>query len=245
MCRAQTPEREVTVALWFRKIMVGDPGGDMRWEDTLTRAEAVKTIIVMAGLVPANEAVGTPFSDVSGHWGAAYISAAVGNGYVQGYPDGMFRPNAMVSQAEFAVMIARFYKQLACVQLPPTPNVRFSPTWSVDEISGVPFLVKALDLAGPSSVSLEAPATRAWAGALLYQAIKDCGLLYDMEGTVASVEVGHIEVLVNDRLVSIDFAEDAVVLYKGHEQAKDLLQFGERVGVIISATGECNLLSVE
>ncbi|MBD2847049.1 S-layer homology domain-containing protein [Paenibacillus sp. IB182496] len=44
------------------------------------------------------------FSDVTGHWGESGIMGAVGKGYVQGYPDGTFRPDRKVSYAEFLKM---------------------------------------------------------------------------------------------------------------------------------------------
>jgi len=50
------------------------------------------------------------FSDIAGHWGAAAIAKAVERGITNGYTDGTFRPNARVTRAEFAAMLARALK---------------------------------------------------------------------------------------------------------------------------------------
>ncbi|MFD0961301.1 S-layer homology domain-containing protein [Paenibacillus chungangensis] len=46
------------------------------------------------------------FSDISGHWAENKIAQAVELGIVKGYTDGTFKPNATVTRAEFAVMLA-------------------------------------------------------------------------------------------------------------------------------------------
>lgn len=48
------------------------------------------------------------FSDVAeGFWAKTFIDRAVSLGYINGYPDGTFRPQASVTRAEFVTMIAR------------------------------------------------------------------------------------------------------------------------------------------
>ena len=49
-------------------------------------------------------------SDIGGHWAAAEIERAVSTGYVQGYPDGTFRPDAEVTRAEFLAMVDRAFQ---------------------------------------------------------------------------------------------------------------------------------------
>ncbi|MGG4146051.1 S-layer homology domain-containing protein [Paenibacillus algorifonticola] len=49
------------------------------------------------------------FSDSSNHWGNKSISIAVKLGIVDGYQDGMFRPDESVTRAEFAAMIFRAF----------------------------------------------------------------------------------------------------------------------------------------
>lgn len=51
----------------------------------------------------------TSFNDTSSHWGSNAIAAAVKLRIIDGYADGSFRPNAAVTRAEFAAMIARAF----------------------------------------------------------------------------------------------------------------------------------------
>jgi hypothetical protein len=45
------------------------------------------------------------FSDIQGHWAQEEIQAAIDQGWVDGYPDGTFRPNATITRAEFVKML--------------------------------------------------------------------------------------------------------------------------------------------
>ncbi|MDF2648374.1 MAG: 6-bladed beta-propeller, partial [Paenibacillus sp.] len=60
----------------------------------------------------ANEpATDTPMlSDISGHWAETYIKQAASEGIVNGYPDGTFKPNHIVTRAEFTVMLMNALK---------------------------------------------------------------------------------------------------------------------------------------
>lgn len=47
------------------------------------------------------------FSDIASHWAKASIEEAVSLGFVSGYNDGTFRPNAQITRAEFTVMLSK------------------------------------------------------------------------------------------------------------------------------------------
>ncbi|TXK76766.1 S-layer homology domain-containing protein [Paenibacillus sp. N3.4] len=47
----------------------------------------------------------TDFTDIAGHWAYEDITQAVELGFVNGYPDGTFRPDGSVTRAEFANML--------------------------------------------------------------------------------------------------------------------------------------------
>ena len=47
------------------------------------------------------------FPDIDGHWAAAYINKAAQQGIVNGYPDGTFRPQQLITRAEAMAMVNR------------------------------------------------------------------------------------------------------------------------------------------
>ncbi|MBD2847397.1 S-layer homology domain-containing protein [Paenibacillus sp. IB182496] len=87
-------------------IIQGYPDGTFRGERGLTRAEFVVVMSRVLGLDTG--AAGTvEFADVQAHWSAPYVEAFVRAGYVNGYPDGTFRPNRLITRAEAVVLINR------------------------------------------------------------------------------------------------------------------------------------------
>ncbi len=88
-------------------VMQGDPDGNMRYYDTVSRAECAK-IAVAASAYKDSVALGSkisPFKDVPyTHWAAPYISVAVKNGLCKGYLDATFRPSGIVLYEEAATM---------------------------------------------------------------------------------------------------------------------------------------------
>lgn len=55
-------------------------------------------------------------SDVSGHWAERYIQTMMEKQIIQGYPDGTFRPDNLITREEFAAVLARAKK------LPPSAS---------------------------------------------------------------------------------------------------------------------------
>jgi len=46
-------------------------------------------------------------TDLQGYWGQGYIDALANRSYIGGFPDGTFRPNALITRAEFAAIAAK------------------------------------------------------------------------------------------------------------------------------------------
>lgn len=92
------------------KIMQGDPDGNMRYDDLVSRAECTK-IAVAASTYRDSVATGSktsPFSDVTyKHWASPYVTVGVKNGLCKGYLDATFRPNNTVLYEEAATMFLR------------------------------------------------------------------------------------------------------------------------------------------
>ncbi len=92
------------------EIMSGDPDGNMRLDDYVSRAEFTKIAVAASAYknsVAANLAI-SPFPDVTyKHWAAPYVRVGVTNGIVSGYPDATFKPEATVLYEEAITMLLR------------------------------------------------------------------------------------------------------------------------------------------
>lgn len=92
------------------KIMQGDPDGNMRLDDLVSRAECAK-IAVNTSSFRDSVSLGSktsPFYDVTAnHWAAPYVTVAVKNGLCRGYLDASFKPQNNVSYEEALTMFLR------------------------------------------------------------------------------------------------------------------------------------------
>lgn len=99
------PDNEAMYQLQKYGIIEGDPNGDMRPYDFITRAEMTKIICKMLSLkIPEYQA--SFFEDVSlGDWYFGYVMTAVDNDIVQGESDGKFNPEKNITYSEVIKMI--------------------------------------------------------------------------------------------------------------------------------------------
>ena len=70
------------------------------------------------------------FPDIKGHWAEAAIHKAAWEGWVSGYPDGDFRPNASVTRAEFASLLVRAFSLRLLPGAPPLPFADTRNHWA-------------------------------------------------------------------------------------------------------------------
>jgi len=87
-------------------IVKGYPDDTFKPDKTVTRAEF--SVMLMNVLKPQEEGAELTFTDsvTIGSWAQKAVAQAVQAGIIQGYEDGTFRPNAAMTRAEVAVMIA-------------------------------------------------------------------------------------------------------------------------------------------
>ena len=106
-------------------IIKGYTDGTFRPNADITRAE-LATIIARFAKLDVNTET---FSDITGHWAQKSIELAAGNGWINGYTDGTFRPNKSIIRAETFAMINRVLdRQTESVSdLLPTSNMNM---WS-------------------------------------------------------------------------------------------------------------------
>ena len=141
---------EQTGVLKALGVMQGDPDGNLRLNDLVTRAEYTKMITAMSAVRnAASSALSvSPFSDVPyTHWAAPYVRLAVSNGYVSGYTDSTFRPQNYVTYAE-AVTVA--------LKLLGYTNDDFGSAWPYGQMGTAENLGLTKDIAG----GFDSPLTR-------------------------------------------------------------------------------------
>ena len=108
---------DVEDGVWFNNavstmaklgIVNGYPDGTFRPYETITRAEFAAIAARFdekAGAKPAD------FSDIAGHWASVEIAKAAANGWINGYPDGSFKPDQKITRAESMALINRVLRR--------------------------------------------------------------------------------------------------------------------------------------
>lgn len=88
-----------------RLIVQGTGHGKYEPTRPVTRAELASMLVRKFGWT--EDGTSEPFSDVSGQWYSKQVHSAYEAGWIQGYTDGTFRPDAHVTRQELFVMLAR------------------------------------------------------------------------------------------------------------------------------------------
>jgi len=133
-------------------VLAGYPDGTFKPDNNITRAEFSKIACVLAGLSSSGDILKSSpskFSDVkAGEWYTGWVNLAVSQGYMKGYPDGTFKPQANVSNAEVLTVLCRIIGY----------NDNLPGEWPVE------YLVKAADLKISKDLIFDgsAPATRGY-----------------------------------------------------------------------------------
>src|SRR5919199_5312460 len=66
-------------------------------------------VVLRSAQVPAPMLGPAQFSDLGSHWATAFIQGLVSKGLIRGFPDGTFKPEASVTRAEYAAIIAKTF----------------------------------------------------------------------------------------------------------------------------------------
>jgi hypothetical protein len=100
-------------------ILTGYENGTFNPNAPITRAE-IAVILSRFTNFNGGASSASQFSDTAGHWAKNYIDYAAANGWVQGYADGSFKPDAYLSRAETATIINRILARDDGLENPPT-----------------------------------------------------------------------------------------------------------------------------
>ena len=114
--------------------LLGYEDGTVRPNGSISRAEVATVLFCLLkdDVRMQNLTKDNAYSDVSDTaWYAAAVSTLSKMGIISGYPDGTFRPNAPITRAEFAAMIARFDETAKSAD---TPFTDISGHWAENAI---------------------------------------------------------------------------------------------------------------
>ena len=114
--------------------LLGYEDGTVRPNGSISRAEVATVLfrLLKDDVRMQNLTKDNAYSDVSDTaWYAAAVSTLSKMGVISGYPDGTFRPNAPITRAEFAAMIARFDETARSAD---TPFTDISGHWAENAI---------------------------------------------------------------------------------------------------------------
>jgi len=154
-------------------ILSGYPDGTFKADNNITRAEFAKVIVLATGndtMVKYLENSTTPFSDVKvGDWYNGFVAAAAAKGFLKGYPDGTFKPNANITYQEVLTVLVRALGY---------DDDKLPGSWPFD------ILIKADDLGLMSGVDVDAaaPAPRGDVAIMTATTIEKPTIKYDSNG---------------------------------------------------------------
>jgi S-layer family protein len=175
-------------------VINGFSDDTFRPENTVTRAQIAKMLVVALGYEDLISGTSSSFTDCAGHWADSYIAFAAGQGIVNGYPDGTFKPDATVSYDEAITMIVR--------ALGYTDDC-LAGTWPTN------YKIKALDLGITDDVKLTTGgADRGGVAMLIYNAIEAEIVTVNADDEIVYAEDNKVTML--DRLGDKLDGDDAI-----------------------------------
>lgn len=115
-------------------IIVGYPDGTFKPEGSITRAELVKIVNKIYSYTQKQDT--TNFTDIKlEDWYYGEVLIAQAAGYINGYPDGTFKPNELISREELCKIIDAI-NTLVLLPVDKLPSDEVSP-WAVDYVNKV------------------------------------------------------------------------------------------------------------
>lgn len=128
------------------------------------------------------------FSDVGSHWAAKAIDEAINKGFIKGYGDGTFRPNATATRAEFVTMVGRALELEATDASLNFADAEQVPAWARSFFA---VLVKDEVISGYEDQTLRpsSPLTRTEMTVILVRAL---GITVDPKATVPFADANDI-----------------------------------------------------
>lgn len=134
------PYSDVTKADWYayavsymteNKLITGYPDGTFKPNSPISRAEFAA---IASRFDQLKTGLSLPFNDVkAGHWAYDVIASAANKGWVNGYPDGSFKPENKITRAEVVSTTNRMLNRYADLAFAKAHKTELAPMRDMDE----------------------------------------------------------------------------------------------------------------
>lgn len=169
-------------ALSSRNLIAGFDNGTFRPDQPVTRAEIARIVSSTFDLTADQETL--EFSDVAGdYWARESIGETVKGGFMTGFPDDTFEPNAPVTRTQAYTTL------VTGLGIEPPTNVQAAidryadataiPKWANEKIAAATAASLVVNHPNIEQLNPNQPTTRAELSAMLYQALVREGAIED------------------------------------------------------------------
>lgn len=134
------PYSDVTKDDWYafavsymteNKLITGYPDGTFKPNNPISRAEFAA---IASRFDQLKTGLSLPFNDVgAGHWAYDVIASAADKGWVNGYPDGSFKPENKITRAEVVSTTNRMLNRYADLAFAKAHKNELAPMRDMDE----------------------------------------------------------------------------------------------------------------
>ena len=134
------PYADVTKDDWYafavsymteNKLITGYPDGTFKPNNPISRAEFAA---IASRFDQLKTGLNLPFNDVgAGHWAYDVIASAADKGWVNGYPDGSFKPENKITRAEVVSTTNRMLNRYADLAFAKAHKTELAPMRDMDE----------------------------------------------------------------------------------------------------------------
>ncbi|HLP90904.1 MAG TPA: S-layer homology domain-containing protein [Nostocaceae cyanobacterium] len=99
-----------------------------------TQVKGLVDFLAATTETPSQVGISSSFTDLAGHWAAAFIEALASQNFISGFPDGTFQPATPITRAQYAALIAKTFQLPASKQLNRFKDVK-SDFWAASAIA--------------------------------------------------------------------------------------------------------------
>jgi len=183
-------------------IINGYPDGTFKPASQITRAEYAVIAMSAAGLANSADVLKnspSKFKDVkAGDWYAGWVNLAASQGYIAGYPDGTFKPNANITNAECITILMRILGY----------DANLAGVWPTE------YIVKAAELGVTDDVKVNASAaaTRGDIAVLTSATLDEDLVAWDKDKDVFANKYDAAMTLLADKFEAVEYDEEGLIV---------------------------------